>query len=53
MDPVKAEPDARHGFVLYHRCRRCGAVRRNRAALDPRGECDNMDLLIELTSHEL
>ena len=53
MDPVKAEPDPRHGFVIYHRCRKCGAVKRNRAALDPRGECDNMDLLIELTSREL
>ena len=44
MDPVSAEPDPRKGFVITHRCRKCGALKRNRAAKD-----DNGDLLIALT----
>lgn len=53
MDAVKSEPDPKKGFIIYHKCRKCGAVKRNRAALDARGQQDNMDLLIELTSKEL
>ncbi|MBQ7599452.1 MAG: RNHCP domain-containing protein [Clostridia bacterium] len=44
MDPVSAEPDPKKGFIITHRCRKCGAVKRNKAARD-----DNGDLLIELT----
>ena len=44
MDPVSAEPDPKKGFVITHRCRKCGAVRRNKAAKD-----DNRDLMIALT----
>ena len=36
-----------------HKCDKCGEIRRNKAALDPRGQQDNMDLLIELTAKEL
>jgi len=45
MDPVTAEPDAKGGFILTHRCRRCGALRRNKAAQD-----DDRALLIRLTA---
>ena len=44
MDPVSAEPDPKKGFVITHRCRKCGAVRRNKAAKD-----DDSGLLIALT----
>ena len=42
---VTAEPDGKGGFVLTHRCRRCGALRRNKAAQD-----DDRALLIRLTA---
>lgn len=45
MDPVFSEPDPQKGFIITHKCRRCGALRRNRAADD-----DDRDMLIELTS---
>ena len=48
MRAVKTEPDAKKGFVILHKCTKCGAIRRNKAAKD-----DNMDLLIELTAAEL
>ena len=41
MDPAFAEPDAKRGFIISHKCR----IRRNKAAAD-----DDRDLLIELTS---
>ncbi len=37
MAPVGVEPDAKRGWIIVHRCVRCGFMRRNRAALsDPR-----------------
>ena len=48
MDAVKVDPDAKRGFIIYHKCRGCGAVKRNKAASD-----DNMELLISLTAAEL
>lgn len=53
MDAVKADPDPKKGFIIYHKCRKCGEIRRNRAAVDARGQCDDMELLIALTAKEL
>ena len=38
INPVK-------GFIITHRCKKCGAVRRNKSAKD-----DDEDLLIKLTA---
>jgi hypothetical protein len=47
MDAVSAEPSG-NGFIITHRCRKCGAVRRCRSA--DRGEApDDRELLIALT----
>ena len=45
MDPVRADPDPKRGFIITHRCRKCGALRRNKAADD-----DDRKLLIALTA---
>lgn len=46
MDPISSEPDNRRGgFVVIHRCRKCGAVKRNKAADD-----DDRMFLIRLTA---
>jgi uncharacterized OB-fold protein len=47
MRPERAEPDAKKGYIIYHRCEVCGVLRRNKAAYD-----DNMKLIISLTVHE-
>ena len=47
MDPISAEPDPKKGFIIYHKCRKCGALRRNKAAKD-----DDMDKIIELTAKQ-
>ena len=52
MEPVRAEPDPRRGFIIIHRCTVCGAVSRCRAAYDPSSpQPDNRALLIQLTAH--
>lgn len=50
MQPIRSEPDPKHGFVIIHRCTKCGEIRRNRAALNARTQPDNRSLLIRLTA---
>ncbi len=45
MRAIKTAPDPKRGFIIYHKCEKCGEIRRNKAAND-----DNRDLLITLTS---
>ena len=26
MDAVKADPDPKKGFIIYHKCRKCGEI---------------------------
>ena len=42
---IKLEINNKKGYVIVFRCKKCGAIRKNKAAKD-----DNMDLLIELSS---
>lgn len=49
MEPVSASPDPKKGFVITHKCKKCGAVRRNKAVPDAKIQPDDMDLLIKLT----
>ncbi len=52
MEPIAAEPDARRGFIITHRCTRCGAIRRNKAAAEAKVQPDDMTLLIRLTARD-
>ena len=45
LDPIRADPDPKKGFIITHKCRKCGAIRRNKAAAD-----DDRTLLIRLTA---
>ena len=47
LAPIAAEP-SKDGYVIIHKCLKCGEIRRNRAAM--RGEMpDDIDLIIKLT----
>ncbi len=52
LEPVSVLPDAKRGYIIVHRCRRCGALRRNKAAHEAKVQPDNMRLLIELTAKQ-
>lgn len=48
MAPVALDHDGKKGYVIIHRCLRCGAVRRNRAAQDD--PCpDDWEALVRLS----
>ncbi len=49
MDPIRVETDPRKGYIVVHKCRACGAVKRNRAAHTATDDPDDLSLLIRLT----
>jgi hypothetical protein len=50
MEPIFAEVDPKKGFVIVHKCTKCGEIKRNRAAHEARVQPDNRALLIKLTA---
>ena len=51
--PFKAEPDPKRGYIIYHRCEKCGAVVRNKSAHEAKVQPDDMSLIIKLTAGQL
>ena len=49
LEPIQAIPDAKKGFIIVHRCTKCGEIRRNKAALGEGSQSDNRSLIIKLT----
>lgn len=47
LEPIRVELDSKKGYVIIYRCKRCGAIRKNKAAED-----DNKELIIELTTRQ-
>ena len=52
LRPVRAEPDPKRGYVLVHRCEKCGGISRCRAAHEAKVQPDDLDLIIALTAGE-
>lgn len=57
--PVQVTPDPKKGYVITCRCKVCGAIRKNRAALKssardtlPDQQYDDLSLLIRLTAEQ-
>lgn len=48
LEPVSAIVDSKKGFIIIHRCTKCGALRRNKAAKD-----DDIKKIISLTVNEI
>jgi DNA-directed RNA polymerase subunit RPC12/RpoP len=49
LRPIQTLPDPKKGYVIIHRCEKCGQTVRNKAALDG-DQADDNDLLIKLTA---
>ena len=52
LRPVKVLTDPKKGYIIVHKCERCGAIRRNRAANEAKVQPDDIKLLIKLTASE-
>ena len=50
LRPIQALPDPKKGYIIIHRCERCGEVVRNKAAHEAKTQPDDTDLLIKLTA---
>ena len=48
LEPIAVQKDARRGWMVVHRCTRCGAIRRNRAALDDPVRPDDFAALLRV-----
>lgn len=48
MEPIKVEISSKKGYVIVFKCKKCGAIRRCKAATD-----DDRDLLIKYTANEI
>ena len=44
LEPIGIEIDSKKGYIIIFKCKKCGAIRKNKAAKD-----DNMDLIIKLS----
>ena len=53
MDAIKVELNPKKGYVIVHKCRKCGEIKRNRSAFDARVQPDDMDKIIMLTAAEI
>ena len=53
LRPIKVETDPKKGFIIVHKCEKCGEIRRNRAATDAKIQPDDIDLIIKLTAAEI
>ena len=52
MEPVKVVTDAKKGYIIIHKCTKCGEIHRNKAAHEAKEQPDSLKLLISLTSSE-
>lgn len=50
MDAVSVEVDSKKGYVIIHKCRKCGKISRNRAANQAKVQPDDIKKLIALTA---
>lgn len=48
LEPVGLEIDGKKGYIIIFKCKKCGKIKRNKAARD-----DNMDLIIKLSSKQV
>ncbi len=47
LEPIGLETNSKKGYVIIFKCKKCGAIRKNKVAED-----DNMDLIIKLSVKE-
>ena len=48
LEPIGIEIDNKKGYVIVFKCKKCGQIRKNKAA-----KYDNIDLIIKLSAHKI
>lgn len=52
LEPIRVEVDPKKGYMIVHKCQKCGAIRRNRTAHEAKVQPDDLRLIIRLTAVE-
>ncbi len=52
LEPISVEIDPKKGYVIVSRCKKCGSIRRNKAANEAEVQPDDINKLIALTVHK-
>ncbi len=47
LEPISIETSAKKGYIIISKCKKCGAIRKNKAAED-----DNMELIYEIMKNK-
>ena len=50
LEPISAVPDPKKGYIIISKCRKCGEIRRCRAAHEAKTQPDDIKLIIQLTT---
>ena len=50
LEPIGVEQHSKKGWVIVHLCQKCGAIRRNKAALDDPNQPDDFNEIIAISS---
>ena len=50
LRPIRTEPDPKRGYVITHKCDKCGKLSRNKTAHEAKIQPDDMELIIKLTA---
>ena len=53
LRPIRVLPDAKRGYIIVHRCEKCGETVRNKAAHEAKIQPDDTELLIKLTAGDI
>ncbi|MBE6686769.1 MAG: RNHCP domain-containing protein [Ruminococcaceae bacterium] len=53
MEPVSAVTDPKKGYIIIHRCTKCGAIKRNKAAHEAKVQPDDIMKIIKLTAKQI
>ena len=53
LRPIQTLPDPKKGFIIIHKCRKCGYVSKNRSAHEAKEQPDNLSKLIKLTAGDI
>ncbi|MDD6265634.1 MAG: RNHCP domain-containing protein [Clostridia bacterium] len=50
MEPIGCIPDPKKGYIIIHKCTKCGIIKRNRSAHEAKTQPDDLKKLIELSA---
>lgn len=53
MEPVSAVTDPKKGYIIIHRCTKCGEIKRNKAAHEAKVQPDDIKKIIALTAKQI